>query len=124
MTIGAEALPMVSNYALRKPPGLFESRGDLRRMHLTSQPDPENLTRIWLLSWQLVNPDVVKAIWSHYEQHGLGTFQWKVPLTGSPAEYSTDRHFRWATPPNVQWSSPRSASVTGELEEVLAYKPT
>ena len=26
MTIGAEALPMVSNYALRKPPGLFETR--------------------------------------------------------------------------------------------------
>lgn len=122
MTIPADALPAPSNYARRKASGVFEPRNDLRRMHYTDQPQQaDHQVSVILLTWQNVRPEVVDAIMAHYDAYGVGTWLWSQPaLEDVPAD---GLHVRWLSEPNVNTSTPISASVTGELEHVLAFTP-
>jgi hypothetical protein len=115
MTVPSTGLVMPANYATRR--GLGLSTGRIGDLHLTDQVDDELKPMLWLLTWQFATPEQVDAIWQHYDQHFHGTFKW-LPPQGDGL-----RTFQWITAPSVQWTTPRSASVTGEIEQVLAFIP-
>lgn len=106
---------MPANYGKRIGRGVAESSiGDL---HLTYHIDDELNPKIWLLTWQFASRAQVDAIWQHYDQHSIGSFKWKPPVI------KTLRTFQWFSPPSIQWTTPVSASVTGEIEQLLAFIP-
>lgn len=115
----ANALPGPSNYALRHSSGVYEPRQDLRRMHLIDQPDPSVLPTVILLTWQNVRHEVAAAILEHYETFAATTFGLAIPDLPDGGEFPI--HVRWLTPPGIKTQTPTTASVTGEVETVLAF---
>jgi hypothetical protein len=113
-------LPAPSNYALRRSSGVFESAPNVRRMHLIDQPDSDVLVDVILLTWQNVSHAAAAAIFEHYEEFAAGTFNIHWPNLPEVAEVPL--HVRWLTPPVINTQTPTTASVTGEVETVLAFQ--
>lgn len=83
---------------------------------LTEQEDASLDPRLFLFSWEVVNGAVADAINRHYEDHSAETFEVILPRTGETVVV------QWSSGPQIQWSSPVAASLTGEFEEALAHE--
>lgn len=109
-------LPQPATFSVSQSNNVFESEevGDL---HLTYRPDTELQPRLWSLQWTNVRHEVVEAIWQHFEAFTCGTFLWTPP--GGDKLLT----MQWRSAPSVEWQSAVTASVTADLEELLAFVP-
>jgi hypothetical protein len=88
--------------------------GNLPRFH---RPDPTLHPRRFLLTWSQPNGTVGDWARRHYDEHPHEVFVFTVPRTGELV------HAMWAAPPHIQWASATTvASITAEVEEVLAFE--
>lgn len=81
-----------------------------------AEPDSEVRPRVVTLGWHNCRREVVDAIWSHYRSHCAETFWLDDPRTADALVV------RWLGPPTIRWTSPVSASVTGDVEVALAHE--
>lgn len=114
MTLTADSLPPPSSYSRRHDATFVEStRGEFPLRHGRTLDD-ELVQVAYSLAWVDKPRGVAEAIWQHYVTHGIGAFDWTIP-NGATIKV------RWASPPQFTHTSPTTASVTGELEQLLAY---
>ncbi|MFN3242068.1 MAG: hypothetical protein ACE37K_11195 [Planctomycetota bacterium] len=113
MSIPATGLPPPSAVAERPDPG-FET-SDSGPLVFGQTVDAELCARELLLTWSDKRREVADAIWRHYLEHGVGAFDWTPPGESQAIKV------RWLTPPQFSYSSPTTASVSGELEVLLAH---
>lgn len=79
-------------------------------------PDSSINPRAFRVSWRNVSGASADAIRRHHDEHEDEVFQLTIPRSGEVVRVM------WRSPPQIQWASKQFASsVTGELEEVLAY---
>lgn len=115
-------MPTIAKNAL--PPPHRVAPQDETVMHTSPQtqlpfqhvPDPTLNPRTFRVSWLSVPAAVGDAIRRHYDEHHGEVFAFTIPRTGEVV------NVMWLNHPNIQWASGlMAASVTGELEEALAY---
>jgi hypothetical protein len=83
---------------------------------MTRVPDTQLAPRRFTLSWREAYGAVGDAIRRHYREHPFETFTFKLPRTGEVV------FVRWAAAPSISWTSAASASITAELDEMLAHE--
>ncbi len=82
-----------------------------------SRLDPQLSPRRLRLAWSQVSGAVANAIDQHYTRHRHAVWSLRIPDTAETVRV------QWAAPPTIQWASEAFASsVSGEVEEVLAYE--
>lgn len=82
----------------------------------TGVPDPALAPRLFTFIWRGVHGAIADVLRRHYQDHATETFEAVLPRTAEVV------HVRWLSPPSINWSNAVAASVTGELEEVLAHE--
>jgi len=114
MTIADTALPAVS-YCTRTSDynRRVSKESNLRTLY---RVDDDVRSESFQLQWTDAEPETAAAIDLHYEAHGAGTFRWKAPSD------STTSTWRYKTAPTIQHSTARSASISVEVERVLAFR--
>lgn len=88
--------------------------GRLPRFH---RPDGTLHPRRFVLTWELPNGAAGDWVRRHHDDYPHDVFEFQLPRTGETV------FAVWAGPPNIQWaSSTTAATITAEVEEVLAHE--
>lgn len=109
-----DTLPMPSHVAVRSRQ--VRRRSSSGNMLFGSVPDAALAPRVFTFTWERAHGPVADVVRRHFGDHGRATFTAKLPRTAEVV------HVRWLSPPSIQWASAVAASMTGELEEVLAHE--
>jgi len=113
MTIAGTALPAVS-YCTRVSDynRQVSTQGNMRTLY---RVDAQVRGERFQLTWTDAEPETAAAISQHYDAHAAGVFRWKAPTD------TAETTWRYLNAPTTQYLTARSASVSVEVERVLAF---
>lgn len=83
---------------------------------LTRVPDSQLAPRLFTFLYRDAYGATGDAVRRHYLEHPFETFNVTIPRTGESV------FVRYASAPSIAWSSAAAASITVELEEMLAHE--
>ena len=107
---------MPSAWSKRSQQTRHQTSMDSAQLLNTSVPDASLDPRLFTFTWSDAFGPVADAVRRHYDEHSSETFTVVLPRSGEIVTV------QWFSPPSIQWTKPVVASLTGELEEVLAHE--